>query len=78
MDIALWYGVHAPAATPPVVIGRLNAALRKVLEAPDVLQRFAESGTIASPNTPEEFAAFIRDDYQRWGSVIKRAGLKFD
>jgi tripartite-type tricarboxylate transporter receptor subunit TctC len=78
MDIAIWYGVQAPAATPPVVISRLNAALRKVLEAPDVQQRFAEGGTIAAPTTPEGFASFMRDDYQRWGTVIKKAGVKFD
>jgi len=52
--------------------------LRKVLEAPDVQQRFAEAGSIAAPNTPEEFAAFMREDYQRWGTVIKKARITFD
>jgi tripartite-type tricarboxylate transporter receptor subunit TctC len=78
MDISIWYGLLAPAATPPVVISRLNAALRKVLESPDVQQRFAEQGTLAAATTPEQFAAFMRDDYQRWGMVIKKAGIKFD
>ena len=44
MEILIWYGMLAPAATPPVVVNRLNAALRKVLDAPDVVQRFAEQG----------------------------------
>ena len=78
MEILIWYGMLAPAATPPVVLARLNAALRKVLDAPDVQQRFAEQGTLSAGNTPAEFASFMRDDYLRWGTVIKQARVKFD
>ncbi len=78
MEILIWYGMLAPAATPPVVVNRLNAALRKVLDAPDVVQRFAEQGTLSAGNTPAEFATFMREDYQRWGTVIKKARVTFD
>ena len=78
MEILIWYGMLAPAATPPVVLARLNAALRKVLDAPDVQQRFAEQGTLSAGNTPAEFASFMRDDYLRWGTVIKKARISFD
>ncbi|MCX7154534.1 MAG: tripartite tricarboxylate transporter substrate-binding protein, partial [Proteobacteria bacterium] len=78
MDISIWYGMLAPAATPPLVVSRLNAALRKVLDAPDVQQRFAEQGVQVAGDTPAEFAAFMREDYLRWGTVIKQARVKFD
>ncbi len=78
MEVYLWYGMLAPAATPPVVVSRLNAALRKVLDAPDVQQRFAEQGAQPAGDTAEKFTAFMREDYQRWGAVIKRARVTFD
>ena len=78
MHISLWYGMQAPAATPAVVISRLNAALRKVLEAPEVQQRLADQGAQAMPNSPEQFAAFMREDSQRWAGVVKRARVTMD
>ena len=70
--------MQAPAGTPPAIVNRLNAELRRVLDAPDLRQRFAEQGTQPAGGTPEQFSAFMREDYQRWGSVIKRARLSFD
>ena len=78
MEILIWYGLQAPAATPSAIVNRLNAELRKVLDAPDLRQRFADQGTQAAGGTPEQFTAFMREDYQRWGSVIKRARLTFE
>ena len=78
MEILIWYGLQAPAATPPAIVNRLNAELRKVLDAPDLRQRFADQGTQPAGGTPEQFTAFMREDYQRWGSVIKRARLTFE
>jgi tripartite-type tricarboxylate transporter receptor subunit TctC len=78
MEILIWYGMLAPANTPPVVVARLNAALRQVLESPDVQQRFAGQGTQAAGDSPEQFSAFMREDYSRWGAVIKKARLTFD
>ena len=78
MEILIWYGLQAPAATPPAIVNRLNAELRKVLDAPDLRQRFADQGTQPAGGTPEQFTAFMREDYQRWGSVIKKARLSFD
>ena len=78
MEILIWYGLQAPAATPSAIVNRLNAELRKVLDAPDLRQRFADQGTQPAGGTPEQFTAFMREDYQRWGSVIKRARLTFE
>ena len=78
MEILIWYGLQAPAGTPSAIVNRLNAELRKVLDAPDLRQRFAEQGTHPAGGTAEQFSAFMREDYQRWGAVIKRARLTFD
>jgi tripartite-type tricarboxylate transporter receptor subunit TctC len=78
MQISLWYGMQVPAATPMMVVTRLNAALRKVLDAPDVQQRFAEQGAQAMGNSPEQFAAFMREENQRWGGVIRKARVTLD
>ena len=78
MHISLWFGMQAPTATPAVVIGRLNAALRKVLEAPEIQQRLAEQGAQAMPNSPDQFAAFMREESQRWAGVVKRARVTMD
>ena len=78
VDVALWYGMLAPAATPPAIIARLNTEIVKALNAPDVRERFAAQGTEAMGGTPGEAAAFIRSEIERWGPVVKKAGVKAD
>ncbi len=78
VDVALWYGMLAPAATPPAIIARLNAEILKALNAPDVRERFAAQGTEAMGGTPGEAAIFIRSEIERWGPVVKKAGVKAD
>ena len=78
VDVALWYGMLAPAATSPAIIARLNTEIVKALNAPDVRERFAAQGTEAMGGTPGEAAAFIRSEIERWGPVVKKAGVKAD
>ena len=73
-----WYGVVAPAATPHDVIAKLNAAIVRALNSPDVLARIHALGQYPAPSTPAEFAEFIRVDYERWGKVVKASGAKVD
>jgi tripartite-type tricarboxylate transporter receptor subunit TctC len=73
-----WYGVVAPSATPPEIVGRLNAAVVKALNAPDVLKRIASLGQYPQPTTPAEFAQIIKSDYERWGKVVKQADIKVE
>ena len=73
-----WYGVVAPAATPPEIVGRLNAAVVKALNAPDVLKRIASLGQYPQPTTPAEFAQIIKSDYERWGKVVRQADIKVE
>ncbi len=76
MDIALWFGVVAPAGTPAPILQRLNAELAKILATPEVRESFAKQGADAGGGSRDDFAAFLRDEYARWGVVVKEAGIK--
>ncbi len=73
-----WAGVVVPKGTPPAIIAKLNSAIVKVLSAADVKEQFLQQGAEASSTTPEEFARFIRADYDRIAKVAKVAGLTAD
>ena len=74
-----WQGVFVPAATPHAIVDRLHDALRKTLDAPEVKQRFANGGVLAvSSKTPDDFAAYVRAESQRWGKVAKESGATID
>lgn len=73
-----WTGVFVPAGTPPAVVTRLNAEFVKVLAMPDVKKRLMDNGIDAVSNTPQQFAAYIRDETAKWASVIKDANVKLD
>ena len=77
-EAAQWYGVVGPAGLPEPVVARLNAAIRGALGAPEVLARLRDEGAEPAPGTPAEFASFIGAEMQRWGGLIRRAGLKAD
>ena len=77
-NVLEWYGVVAPAATPRPIINALNAGFVRALAAPDVQQRLSLIGLGASPSTPEELDRQIREDYARWGKVVKASGAKLD
>jgi tripartite-type tricarboxylate transporter receptor subunit TctC len=71
-----WFGAVAPAGTPREVIQRLNAEIRAALLAPDVKERAVSAGTEPTPSSPEEFAAYIREETKKWGEVVRAAGIK--
>jgi tripartite-type tricarboxylate transporter receptor subunit TctC len=75
-DATAWFGLMAPAGTPPAIVGKLHAATVKALAAPDVRARFDALGMVAIGNTPAEFAAVIRKEIPYWAEVIKSIGLK--
>jgi tripartite-type tricarboxylate transporter receptor subunit TctC len=70
-----WYGVVTVAKTPPAIIKRLNAELVKALHMPDVKQLLLTQGLEVRTSTPQEFAAYIRSEYEKWAKVIKAAGI---
>ena len=73
-----WFGVLAPAGTPRDIIGRLNGEIIKVLNSADVKERFAKQGVEVRTSTPEQFSTFLRGEVDRWGKVIREAGIKAD
>jgi tripartite-type tricarboxylate transporter receptor subunit TctC len=77
-DTNAWYSMHAPAGTPPVIVRRLNAELVAILKDPDILARFKQLATDPVGNSPEEFAAFVRAELDKYARVIKAAGIKLD
>jgi tripartite-type tricarboxylate transporter receptor subunit TctC len=70
-----WGGIVVPRGTPAAVVAKLNAAVVKTLSTPEMKQAVANNGSEATPSTPEEFARFIREEYDRIGKVAKAAKL---
>jgi tripartite-type tricarboxylate transporter receptor subunit TctC len=77
-DISTWYGVWAPAATPPEVVQRLSREIAAIVRLPDVRTQFAGLGAEPVGNTPEEFAAFAKAEQAKWAGIVKRSGAKVD
>ena len=73
-----WYGVVIAAATPKDIAAKLHAALVKVLDAPDTKERLMSQGAETRSTTPEQFAAFIREETATWGKIIKAAGVTLE
>ncbi|OZI77714.1 tripartite tricarboxylate transporter substrate binding protein [Bordetella genomosp. 12] len=74
-EVRIWYGVMAPAKTPDAVVTRLNEALAAAAKHPEMQARMREMGYELALNSPAAMDAEVRDDLQRWGAVIKAAGL---
>jgi tripartite-type tricarboxylate transporter receptor subunit TctC len=77
-DINTWFGIMAPAKTPPEVIARLNNEVDKALRTPDMKERMARLGAEPSPTTPEQFAALIQKDLKKYAAIVKASGAKVD
>jgi tripartite-type tricarboxylate transporter receptor subunit TctC len=75
-ETAPWVGMLAPAGTPPAVVNRLSEEMRKSIARPETRERFKQLGAVAIADTPAEFAAFLRKDYERWARVIKASGVR--
>ena len=73
-----WYGLLAPAGTPPAVIERLNSASRTALNSAEMKEKTAPQGVVLMPSTPEEFAGFMRAEVDRWSAVVKQTGTRIE
>ena len=76
LEATAWNGIFVPAGTPAAVVQALHRELVKAYNAPDVREQLKNGGAYAAADTPEEFAAFIRAEKQKWGRVIREAGIK--
>jgi tripartite-type tricarboxylate transporter receptor subunit TctC len=77
-DFSTWYGLLAPAGTPRATVTRLSDEAAKILEEPDTRERFAGDGIEPLKSSPDEFAAFLARDIERWSKVVKATGLHAD
>jgi tripartite-type tricarboxylate transporter receptor subunit TctC len=73
-----WFGILVPIATPRDVVVRLSTVSSLALESPEVRQRLTAQGVDVVSSTPEHFAAFLLDEYAKWGKVIRAAGIHAD
>ena len=72
-----WYGIYVPSATPKDVVARINSEINKSLSAPDVQERIEKLGSLPGPQkTPDEIQAMMKSDFERWGKVVRAAGIK--
>ena len=77
-EVTTWYGILAPAGTPRPIVSRLNAELVKIMHTPDVKERLASMATDPLTSTPEEFAAYLKQEIAKWGDVVRKSNLKAD
>jgi tripartite-type tricarboxylate transporter receptor subunit TctC len=75
-ETSQWYGINAPGKTPPAIIARLADAAAKAARMPSVLERFAVDNAESIGSTPREYGEFIAKEQQRWGDVVRKAGIK--
>jgi tripartite-type tricarboxylate transporter receptor subunit TctC len=75
-DVSSWVGILAPAQTPRPIVDKLNRELNAVLSSPEIAEKLATLGILATPETPDAFAAQIRADLAKYGKVVKAAGIK--
>ena len=71
-----WNGVFVPHGTPAAIVRALNGAINQAIGGPDIKGRFEQLNIDSRQNTPEEFHAFVKDQMERWGGVVKEAHIK--
>jgi tripartite-type tricarboxylate transporter receptor subunit TctC len=77
-NLDAWAGLVAPTGTPPEVIAKLNAALRKIIDSPDVQAKFKNVGFEGFSSTPEALGDYIKSQLAEWGTMVKNAGIQPD
>jgi tripartite-type tricarboxylate transporter receptor subunit TctC len=77
-EASVWYGVAAPAKTPPAIVIRLNTVLAEILKDKAVVKRMDFNNFDATTSTPQQFADFIKSETDKWGNVVKTSGAKLN
>jgi tripartite-type tricarboxylate transporter receptor subunit TctC len=75
---SVWWGIVVKAGTPPAVVDRLSAEIRKALASPEVAKRFAELGLDTMPMTPQRFGDFMKSEVARWAPIDKSTGASVE
>ncbi len=77
-DLSVWFGMFAPAGTPQAIVAKMNAELNKAAQAPDMRERLAKLSLKPRTDTPEEHAAALKRDYDRYGALMREIGMKLE
>lgn len=77
-ESVLWSGILMPPKTPKAIIDKINSEMRRILQMPDVKERFLAQGGEISPGTPEQLAAHLKSEIEKWGKIIKASGARAD
>ena len=77
-EVNNWIGLFAPAGTPPEIVKRWNAEVMRVMQSPDIQARLPVDGARFTPNTPEQFSAFVKSEIVKWAPVVKASGARVD
>ena len=78
MEAGAWFGLFAPAGTPPATIAWLNREAKKAFESPQTSERFLGQGAMLPLGPPETFGAHVAAETERWGALIRRAGIRME
>ena len=73
-----WHGVAFPAATPPSIVEKLSAAIQRAMATTEMQEKYAVGGSKATAMTPQQFAAFIKEDTERWAPAIRASGARVE
>jgi tripartite-type tricarboxylate transporter receptor subunit TctC len=77
-EATTWHGLVAPAGTPPAIVAALNKAIGETLKDPDIQHKLANLGIDIAPDSPDQFAAYIKAEIPKWAAVIKASGAKME
>ena len=78
LDVPSWQGFYAPAGTPREILARIATETAKVLNLPEIKASFESTGGVIGGDTPEQFQAFTLAEFDRWGKVIRDAGIRLE
>jgi tripartite-type tricarboxylate transporter receptor subunit TctC len=76
--VSNWYGILAPRGTPKEIVAKLNAEIVRILNMPDVKESLAVQGAEPFTSTPEQFAAYIKEETEKWAKIVKYSGVQLE
>ena len=77
-EASAWDGIFVPAGTPPLIVARLNAAIREALDDPQIAEALRARGALPMPTSPEAFARHIAESTEKWARAVRASGAKID
>ena len=77
-EVVTWFGVLAPAGTPPAIVEQMSAEIAKAMAVPTTRERILQEGATPVASSPAQFDRFLRAEINRWTRIIRDAGIKLD